>query len=99
MADEQIDFEPSSLTLDEAEQIEDIAERPVGDILVGLMRGRFGAKDLKAIATVMKRREDPDFTVDQLDGDMHITGMLTSVVTSGILADATDESLDGPPRG
>lgn len=91
MADESIDFKPSSVTLDEAELIEQISERPVGEVLTGLMRGKFTAKDLRAIATVLKRRDNPEFTVEELDGTLNVTGMLTSVVTSGMLADVSDD--------
>ena len=87
MPDETIDFKASSLTLDECARIQDLAGRPVGEVLTGLMRGKFTAQDLRAIAVVMKQRRDPDFAADDLDGDTNVAGLLVDAVTSGMLAD------------
>lgn len=85
---DEITFNPQSLTLNEADLLEELSGRPVGELMVGLLRGKFSAKDLRAIATVVRRRNDPEFTADQLDGDMRIEGMLVDIAASGMLSDA-----------
>lgn len=89
MSDE-VTFNPESLTLDEADVLEELAGKPVGEVMVALMRGKFSARDLRAITVVVKRRTDPEFGVDAIPGDTSIKGILVDAAASGIMADAVN---------
>lgn len=60
MTTQQFDFE--SLTLDEVEQIELITGSSIDQILDA---GQAKGKALKAIIYIMKKRQDPSFTIEQ----------------------------------
>jgi hypothetical protein len=62
MATNETKFDFESLTLDEVEQIELIAGTSIEQLMeVGQPKG----KALKAIIYVIKRRQDPSFTLEQ----------------------------------
>ena len=58
---EILEFDVNSLTLGEAESLEDIIGR---DHMRTLERGDPSIKALVALVYVMKRRDNPDFTLD-----------------------------------
>ena len=60
MTTQQFDFE--SLTLDEVEQIELITGSSIDQLLDA---GQAKGKALKAIIFIMKKRQDPSFTLEQ----------------------------------
>ena len=60
-ADEVWEIDPNTLTLGELEEIEEISGRPGG---AELGRGTPSMRTLLAIVYVMKRRSDPNFTLD-----------------------------------
>lgn len=57
-----VTFDFESLTLDEVEQIELITGSSIDQILDA---GHAKGKALKAIIFIMKKREDPNFTIEQ----------------------------------
>lgn len=61
--DEVLEFDVNALTLGEIETIEEIVGR---DVLRELGRGTPGAKTLIAVVYVIKRRSDPDVTLDDI---------------------------------
>jgi hypothetical protein len=62
-APEVLEFDVNELTLGEIETIEEIVGR---DVLRELGRGTPGAKTLIAVVYVIKRRSDPDITLDDV---------------------------------
>lgn len=62
MADETIEFDLENLTTGELVDLEEIAGI---DHVQMLMKGQATAKALMAIAYLMKRRDDPSFTLEQ----------------------------------
>lgn len=61
-AADRIVFELDELSLDELEMLEEITGLPFDECLV---EGKPKAKVMKAFACIVKRREDPEFTVEQ----------------------------------
>ena len=58
---EELSIELDSLTVAEIETIEEIIEAPVDEAFAA---GKPRGKTLRAIGFVMKRRENPDFTLE-----------------------------------
>jgi hypothetical protein len=63
--DEVLEFDVNELTLGEIETIEEIVGR---DVLRDLARGTPGGKTLVAVVYVIKKRTDPDVTLDDVRG-------------------------------
>lgn len=61
MADETIEFNLEDLTMGELVELEEVAGL---EHVQMLMKGQASAKALLAIAYLMKRRDDPNFTVE-----------------------------------
>lgn len=61
MDDETIVLDLDRMTLGELEAIEEVAG---ADAVVAMMAGRMTAKALIAVAYVVKRRDDPAFTLE-----------------------------------
>lgn len=59
--DEELSFDINTLTIGEAETMEDIVGR---DVMHELGRGTPSVKTLVALVYVIKRRTNPDFTLD-----------------------------------
>ena len=55
----ELDVDINSLTIGEIEEIEELGDQPIDALFSG--DGKKG-KSLRAIAYVMKKRENPDFT-------------------------------------
>ncbi len=68
MADEYLEINIESLRVSEIEEIEEILDAPIDKALSA--DGRKG-KALRAVGYVMKRRENPDFTMEDA-GDLII---------------------------
>lgn len=60
---ETVRIDPAKFTLNELEQLEDIIGKPTSSIF-GSPDG-VSAKALKAVVYIVKRREDPGFTMEQ----------------------------------
>lgn len=60
--DDTIVLDLDSMTLGELEAIEDVAG---AEAAKGMMAGQMTAKALIAVAYVVRRRDDPEFTLDQ----------------------------------
>lgn len=61
MADEYLTIDLGKLRIREIEEIEEIAEAPFDSLF---QEGKPRGKALRAIGYVVKRRENPDFTLD-----------------------------------
>lgn len=68
----RIDLDPKTMTIDEIETLEDLAGEPSGQLMSALAENRLNARGLRALVVVMKRREDPSFTIDQT-GDLRLS--------------------------
>lgn len=95
----EVDFDPNSLTLDEADLLEDLCDgQPVGEIMVNLLRGKFTTRNLRAVAVILRRRDgDSDATLDDV-GATKVTGVVQDLVASGMAAhvlEAAQETAHG----
>jgi hypothetical protein len=78
MTNQTFDFE--SLTLNEVEQIELITGNSIDQLLDA---GQAKGKAMKAIIFIMKKRIDPDFTLEQ-------AGQISMTEANGLFAGASD---------
>lgn len=75
MADTTVDFDPATITVGEAQLLEDLAGCPYGETIRALMTMRASVKQMKAVAVVVQRRANPEFTVDDITDDMEIRSL------------------------
>jgi hypothetical protein len=74
VSDETIDFDLDRLTLGELEEIEEIAGF---ESVQRMMAGQMSAKALTAVAYIVKRQTDPDFTLEDARA-IKVTAIKTS---------------------
>lgn len=86
------EFELDSLTVSEIIEIEEVLDGPIDKVFAALADGE-GSKKGKALLVIgwlMRRREDPTFTMEQ-------AGELRLVMTAGDEAEAQDEEAEEAP--
>ena len=63
-----IDFDPESITFDEAELIEEISGLSFGAITKQMESGDFTVKVMRGMVLVALRRDNPDYSADDVGG-------------------------------
>lgn len=62
---ESLKFDPEDLTIGEMEDLEQAAGKSFGEIIRDFRTDMFSVSTIKAIVWVVKRRDDPGFTLEQ----------------------------------
>lgn len=74
--DTEVQFDPSTITVAEAELIEQLTDGiPYGETIRAMMTMRASVAQLKAVTVMIRRRTNPEFSIEDIAPDAEIRAL------------------------